>query len=515
MKIACLLITHLGIKDEMRRRPDLVGRNIILYRPDSGARSAKTLGRSIKSVVFDVSSGVSGIPGGMPLSAALSKSPDSIVLQADLERYRKVFARIMSDLRRIAPAVQGAGLGKVFVDMTGLEYMYGGEAKVVTRMLETAPSLFHPRVGIAKGKFPAYVAALSSDPGRATKIPDNPTGTADFLASFPVDVLPVGWQMIMELHRFAIHTLGELAAQDLGNLQTRFGPGGRKSWELARGIDPDRVIELKKNDVDDEYVTLPFAYASREVLFTAVDALLRRAYTRPGLKGKYALKFLLKCTVVGSRPWSREIVIKEAAASASAASFSIRSVLSDIELPGLIEDVALSVSGFMGEHGVQARAFTDVREQIQDRLNRLAKVDRHLQAKTGGRKSLYRVVEVDPIHPVPEMRFVQVPVDPLSVESVRSINMPEEVKVGESKGIPVSVALPGKGSVTVRARAVDMWKMDLWWLHRPVRRVYYVLKLDGSAPLTVFRDTLGERGLITEKHRETAVTGHRWYRQDY
>ena len=142
-------------------------------------------------------------------------------------------------------------------------------------------------------------------------------------------------------------------------------------------------------------------------------------------------------------------------------------------------------------------------------------VDRHLQAKTGGKKSLYRVVEVDPIHPVPEMRFVQVPVDPLSVESVRSINMPEEVKVGEAKGVPVSVALPGKGSVPIRARAVDMWKMDLWWMHRPVRRVYYVLKLDGSGPLTVFRDTLGERGLITEEHRETPVTGHRWYRQDY
>ena len=234
MKIACLLITHLGIKDEMRRRPDLVGRNIILYSPDSCARSAKTLGRSIKSVVFDISHGVSGIPVGMPLSAALSKSPDSIVLQADLERYRKVFARIISDLRRIAPAVQGAGLGRVYVDMTGLEYMYGGEAKVVTRMLETAPALFHPRVGIAKGKFPAYVAALSSHPGRATKIPDNPTGTADFLASFPVDVLPVEWQMIMELHRFAIHTMGELAAQDLGNLQTRFGPVGRNhgNWHV-------------------------------------------------------------------------------------------------------------------------------------------------------------------------------------------------------------------------------------------------------------------------------------------
>ena len=47
-----------------------------------------------------------------------------------------------------------------------------------------------------------------------------------------------------------------------------------------------------------------------------------------------------------------------------------------------------------------------------DREGRLAEAERQLQARTGGRPALYRVVEVAPWHPAPEMRAVQVPIDP-------------------------------------------------------------------------------------------------------
>ena len=71
-KIACLLITHLGIKEEILRHPELVDRELILY-TQGDSRSSRI--SSIRPVVFDVSKNVNGVPIGMPLTCLLYTSP--------------------------------------------------------------------------------------------------------------------------------------------------------------------------------------------------------------------------------------------------------------------------------------------------------------------------------------------------------------------------------------------------------------------------------------------------------
>ena len=528
-KIACLLITHLGIKEEILRHPELVDRELILY-TQGDSRSSRI--SSIRPVVFDVSKNVNGVPIGMPLTVAARRHPSSVFIQANLVSYGKVFAEVVSKLDKIVPAVQVDGLGKVYMDITRISQGFNSkkiistevnDAEICSRILRFVPNYLQPRVGIAHGKFPSYLAALSTNPGGATRVApqrdrdDIIRITSDFISSFSVDYLPIERKIISALHRFGIHNMGDLASYDLGMIQARFGPGVSKAWKLAKGIDTDRVPIAKKCDEVSEYISLPFASSSKEVLLTAIDSILHKAYRRSELKGRYASEFSLECSIINASDWSKDIVLKEPAGSPHAASFSIRSIFSTLDLPGPIEDVAMSISRFSGEFGIQSRAFMDSREDSQKLAERFIRIDRQLQSKMNSVNSLYRIVEIDSAHPLPEMRAVKVSVDPSSSNSVLPTNMPEEIKVLESNGIPVSIAMPsrnktiGMTNISITARPVDTWKIDLWWMPVPVKRVYYVLQTDTHRLVTVFKDLSDD--ICTSS--PMSVNGSRWYRQNY
>ena len=79
--------------------------------------------------------------------------------------------------------------------------MYGGEARLVASLLQAVPKDLNPRVGLAEGKFHAYVAAIQSAAGQATRVPDDVAG---FIKRFPVDLLPLSWENKRRLHLFGL-----------------------------------------------------------------------------------------------------------------------------------------------------------------------------------------------------------------------------------------------------------------------------------------------------------------------
>ena len=113
-----------------------------------------------------------------------------------------------------------------------------------------------------------------------------PQDVASFLAPHPVDFLPIPHGIQEELHRFGLHTLGGVAAMKAEALIDRFGSAGQKAWDLSQGRDNTPLAPLKQEESVAEHLDLPFASASLELLLTAVDTLLSRAYSRPGMQGR-------------------------------------------------------------------------------------------------------------------------------------------------------------------------------------------------------------------------------------
>ena len=412
MKIACLLITHFRAKLELRQCPDLKDRPAVIVECSGG-----------KSRVLDSTPPATGVLPGIPLEQALSIYPYALVLEADEPHYRRVFNRVLTSLQQISDRVEDAALGTAYVRLDGVEHLYGYEARLVNALLNAVPQHLAPRAGVSDAKFPAFVATLTSDPLRATRVPSD---AASFLAPHTVDLLPVSTNLKIALHRFGLHTMGDVASLGQTTLVDRFGPEGQRALQLSKGIDDSPLIPLAHTETIVEHTSLPFSSASMDLLLTMVDTLLKRAYSRPSMQGRYAGRAFLECVTEEGTTWTAEFAFKGGAGSRERAFSIINARMKDDHPQGAVEDITLTLDTLTGESGVQIGLLPDVRESSR---RQLIEVERDLRVRTGGKPALYRVVEAVPRHPAPEMRSLRVSIDSSVVEDLKPVSEPVPIVV--------------------------------------------------------------------------------------
>ena len=478
MRIACVLITHLRARVELRRQPHLRARPAVIADRSAG-----------RPRVVDAFPAATGMLAGMTLDEALSRYPDAIVLEADEPAYRRVFRQTLTALQGVSDRVEGAELGTVYVGLDGLESLHGGEAALVRALREALPRDLEPRIGVAEAKFPAFVAARTGRGPEAVTVPADP---APFLAPHPINLLPISRDALGGLLRFGLHTMGAVAAMRPELLIDQFGNEGRRAWELSQGIDDRPLLPIESEEAVVERIPLPFASASLELALTGVDTLLRRAFARPAARGRRAGRAELTCLLHEAPPWERAFHFRHGVGSREEASPVIRRRLEHDHPEAPVEELVLEL-GDLGEGvGEQLGLFPDVRA---GRERRLEEAERQLRARLGG-PALYRMTSVAPWHPAPEMRVLQAPIDPAARDAMRPLAPPAPVTVEEGpEGQPLAVRLE-RGWRPV-ARIEDHWSFDLWWLPAPLSRDYYRVRGEDGRRVTLFRD-----------RREA-----RWYRQ--
>lgn len=384
-KIACVSISHLPMKAELRRTPILRGKRVIVTtRSDRGPE------------VLDFSREVERVSPGMPLREAVSRCKGATLIEADDSYYDVVFDRIVEELLDRSPLVERGDLGCACLDMRGTEELYGGDDGMVDAVLGAVPRGFGPRVGLAESKFAAYAAALRSRPGRATIVPGD---AATFLADLPVGLLPLSWEERTRLHRFSLRTLGQIAALGVGPMQAQFGARGRLFWELANGIDNRPFVPVRQRETVTESLAFPVPATSMLAILPAVDVLLGRLLAHPSLRGRYLRSVAMQANVLNRAAWTKRLAFKSPVNRKEAALFALRSSLEDADIPGPLEDIRMTVSGAAGESGTQASLFTDVRKQHQ-----LREAMRQLEERLRVRPPIYKVMDVEPWSRLPERR---------------------------------------------------------------------------------------------------------------
>lgn len=365
-----------------------------------------------RRVVLDFSPVLTGLSVDMPLQAAISRCKDASLIDSDLPYYQDTFVHILGNLEKVVPAVEDAGLGCAYLDVAGLEGIYGGRDGLSKAISEAIPGAFHAQIGIAQSKFPAYVAAtvpIYRD-GQSVEVS---TETKDFLKDYPVNILPVSWKTIERLRGFGLERLGQVAALDIGPLQAQFGREGQMIWYLANGIDSRTLLPRRSAETLTEHLTFPAPTATLEVILMAVESLLLRAFAGPLLKGRCARLAVLSGQVGGTmhraRTWQRRIAFKEPAGSKSRALFAIKSSFESITLPGPLEDLNLLLSGLTGETGRQESLIRDMR---QSRLEELTEALQQLEARLGNPGkvgTIFQVRSLETWSRIPERRQALTP----------------------------------------------------------------------------------------------------------
>jgi DNA polymerase-4 len=355
-------------------------------------------------VVLDSSPEARGVASGMTLQEALSQSKDATLLKADETYYQAVFDNMVHSLELRSPLVEKAELGCVYVGLDGLEAMYGGEVRLLASLLQAVPQDFNLRVGVASGKFPAYLAAVTSSGGQATQVPDD---VARFLKDFSVNLLPLSWEDKTRLHQFGLHTLGQVATLSVGPIQAQFGPAGKKVWELAQGIDRSPLLPEPYQELVRESLTFPSPTLTLHAILTATDTLLIRAFARPEVRGRYVRSILMEGQIARHSSWVRQLAFKDAVGDKDRALFVIKNALELLTFDGPLENLTLTLMGLTGESGIQSSLLSDVRKQDQ-----LREAVRQLEARLGFKPPIYQVRDMEPWSRIPERRQVLIRFDP-------------------------------------------------------------------------------------------------------
>ena len=138
MTIACVLVTHLRAKVEMRKQPQLKDRPVLIVDRSQG-----------RPLVVDHFPAASKVSAGMTMEQALSRQSNGMVLDANEAAYRRVFHQILCSLQGVSDRVEEAEMGTAYVGLGGMEDLYGGEARLITTLLNAVPQDLVPRVGVA------------------------------------------------------------------------------------------------------------------------------------------------------------------------------------------------------------------------------------------------------------------------------------------------------------------------------------------------------------------------------
>ena len=235
-------IVHLDVPDfcaalEQLRRPELNRRPLALAEP--GTRSI------IQGV--NAASRSEGVQEGMPLARARRLCRRIEVVPPDLLFYKQQHRRIVQDLIRFSPRVEGTLPGRYFIDLTGTGRLWGAPSDMACRVEERLAEdmRLQGRVGLGGNKLISQVAANSVTTGDLCHV--FPGGETSFLGPLPVRLLPgVGFKTALRLADFNIQQVGQLAGISPGDLSVVFGSMGNRLARLAQGFDPTPVVPFQE-----------------------------------------------------------------------------------------------------------------------------------------------------------------------------------------------------------------------------------------------------------------------------
>lgn len=106
---------------------------------------------------------------------------------------------------------------------------------------------------------------------------------------------------ILLLERLGIRTLAQFTAIPARKIAARFGPAGRRAWELATGQDATPVTApVRELDVV-HHLVMPAPTASREMLLVGLKQLVAQAFAKPELRDRGVRRIGLQAIFEGDR----------------------------------------------------------------------------------------------------------------------------------------------------------------------------------------------------------------------
>lgn len=200
-----------------------------------------------------------GITTGEPLYMARRKVDKLFVVQSNKEKYKEYSDKFYKILCKYTPVIERYSIDECFMDMTGMEMMFGDPVKLAYKIKDEIHNTlgFTVNVGVANSKVCAKMASDFEKPNKVHTL---------FIEEikekmWPLkvdDLFMVGKSSSKKLHELGINTIEDLAKADVNLLTRHFKSMGKMMHEYANGIDDSNVEKtVAKNQGIGHSTTLP------------------------------------------------------------------------------------------------------------------------------------------------------------------------------------------------------------------------------------------------------------------
>jgi DNA polymerase-4 len=385
MRIACVHIAGLAAQAAVIDNPQLRGQPVIIG--GSSFDDAPVHDASPEAIAC-------GVAAGMRLRQAYGLYPQAVFLPRNEYLCKALFGAVLDILDGFSPAVEIEADNCVCLDLTG-----------VKNERDTAGSILHDIVigtglraslGLSSGKFFSRTAAITAEPGAIVVIGCGQE--KDFIAPYPVDLLPCPVAVRYRLSLLGLCRIGQLAEFSAGDLTAQFGSDGKTMHGLACGRDRSTLVPRARPDVIADSIELcPPAVSSTEIVQSCqlmLNNLLPSMESRGRLCGEAILRL---CFELG-QPQEIRLIFKEAAISEPVIMKRIKACVENMSFPSPAAGVELRLM-LTGETGRKLQLWREVR----DSREAMGKMTEALRARFGY-QPLKKVEVVDPGAIFPERR---------------------------------------------------------------------------------------------------------------
>lgn len=397
--IACVLVPHFAAAVERRANPALAGVPFVIGEPPD--RPERVL--AVSPEAFPA-----GVRPGMPLKQARLLCPQARLLPTQPARYASAYTELLDVLADFSRQIEPAETGAIASSYLELGHLSSKERVELTRQIGRRvreQTRLAPALGLASGKFPPHVAAISVTPNKAIVIA--PGREATFLAPRPINLLPLDDDLARRFYLLGLRTLGQLAALPAGAVLVQFGSYGRWLHRLARGQDDRPVLPHRPPLVEQLTRSLDGPVNDRPVLVALGRLMLAELANRLQAGGRLTRELRLSLYLENGIEWAEGRLLRQATADPERLGQHLVVLLEGAGVDCGVTALSVSLAGLVPATGRQLDLFTHGGEQEQ----RLRETLPDLLARYGPDR-FYAPAVTHPAAYLPEGRFQLRPVEP-------------------------------------------------------------------------------------------------------
>jgi protein ImuB len=394
-----------------------------------------------------------------------------------------------------SPSVEDAGPGIVYLDLRGLERLFGSEEAIAQRLLDAVGARgLAGRIGVAGSRAGSRFAAWSGE--SITIIP--PGSDARKLGPAPLALLDLDPHLAARFGRWGIRTLGELADLPSGGLAERLGDEGSRLQRLARGEDATPLRLWRPPPIFEESAECPWGVQTLEPLADLAAGLTEMLCARLSRHGLCADAFEWSCRLADRTTHAGRCAPAAPLSDPAAAAALVRSSLAAHPPRAAVEDITLRASP-VRVTTTQPRFDEPPRPSPRQLTATLARLSALVDARGVGSPTLLDTHRPDTHHVLPftlsprsgEGR-VRGGIEVKSALTLHRLRPPKPVEVTVTGGAPAHLRAAGlTGRIVAGA---GPWRVSGdWWTEASYARDEWDVELADGTLCRLARDIRGWR----------------------